>query len=145
MREWGIGESKRLKDQKNKMETNIKLLKFFTNASELVQAAFFFGLVLIASTVAYFQSYDVKEDADRTVRQHIFAYLKTFLSGFLAFVFTLMMSASMNWDFFWTCLVGGVSVLFSKQFFEALYRVVLERIFGQDKAALPAAPLTKED
>jgi len=117
------------------METNIKLLKFFTSASELIQAAFFFGLVLIASTVAYFQSYDVKADADRTFKEHVFAYMKTFLSGFLAFVFTLMMAASMNWDFFWTCLVGGVAVLFSKQFFEALNKFVLQKVFGQKSDA----------
>lgn len=113
------------------METNIKLLKFFTSASELIQAAFFFGLVMIASCVAYFQSYDPKLDDGRSFKEHIFAYLKTFLSGFLAFLLTLFMSAMMNWDFFWTCLVGGVSVLFSKQFFEALYRFVLQRVFGQ--------------
>lgn len=112
------------------MDTNIKLLKYFTSASELIQAAFFFGLVLVASTVAYFQSYDPKETPGRTAKQHAFAYMKTFMSGFLAFVFTLLMAASMNWDFFWTCLVGGVAVLFSKQFFEALYKFVIERIFG---------------
>lgn len=113
------------------METNIKLLKFFTSASELIQAAFFFGLVLIASCVAYFQSYDPKTVEERSFKEHMFAYLKTFLSGFLAFLMTLFLSAMMNWDFFWTCLVGGVSVLFSKQFFEALYKFVIQRVFGQ--------------
>lgn len=122
------------------METNIRLLKFFTSASELIQAAFFFSLVLIASTVAYFQSYDPKAEADRTVKQHLFAYLKTFMSGFLAFVFTLLMAATMNWDFFWTCLVGGIAVLFSKQFFEALYKFVIERIFGQTASVTTVKP-----
>lgn len=116
------------------MEDKIKLLKFFTNASELVQAGFFIGLVTLASLVAYFQSYDPKTDADKSVKSHVFAYFKTFVSGFLAFVFTLLMSASMNWDFFWTCLVGGVSVLFSKQFFEMLYDFMVNRVFGGSKA-----------
>ena len=122
-----------LEQKKKTMEDKIKLLKFFTNASELVQAGFFIGLVTLASLVAYFQSYDPKKDSEMTVKSHVFAYFKTFVSGFLAFVFTLLMSASMNWDFFWTCLVGGVSVLFSKQFFEMLYDFMVNRVFGGSK------------
>lgn len=123
------------------MGTDIKLLKFFTSASELIQAAFFFGLILVASTVAYFQSYEPSDKTNITAKQHAFAYMKTFMSGFLAFVFTLLMAATMNWGLFWTCLVGGVAVLFSKQFFDALYKFVIERVFGQSSTGSTNKPL----
>lgn len=109
----------------------MKLLKYLNAAGESVQTLFFLFLIFVASIVAYFQGYNpVTPKDERTAKQHFFEYSKTFLSGTLAFFFTLLISDSQKWDFPWTCLVGGVSVLFSKQFFEMLFNTVVVRIFG---------------
>lgn len=116
----------------------MKILKYLNSASEWVQAFFFIFLIFVASTVAYFQGYNPTAPSEnRTMKRHLFEYMKTVLSGMLAFFFTLLIAESQKWDFPWTCLVGGISVLFSKQFFELLFSAVLTRILGTVSPPVP--------
>ncbi len=128
----------------------MKLFKYITSATEGVQAAFFIFLIFVASTVAYFQGYTPTTPAEeRTFKQHVFEFCKTFLSGALAFFFTLLIAESNQWDFAWTCLFGGLSVLFSKQFFEMLFNTVMTRVFGTltptSKINVPVEPPSKKE
>lgn len=120
----------------------MKVLKYLNSASEWIQTLFFIFLIFVASTVAYFQGYNpTNPQENRTLKRHLFEYMKTVLSGMLAFFFTLLIADSQKWDFPWTCLVGGISVLFSKQFFELLFSAVVTRLLGT-VSPTPAAVTT---
>ena len=118
----------------------MKLLKALSDAGEAIQALFFILIISLSSVVSYSQGYDSERDGHRTMFRHIVEYLKTFLSGMLAFIFTLLISESQGWNFSWTCLVGGMSVLFSRQFFELLFAFAMNKIFGGGEATKVSRP-----
>lgn len=98
----------------------VKVLEFIDNASPAIQFMLFCGIVISASLVTYFQN----SKKEVSWKQHILDYLKVFISGVLAFTFTLLLSGEFGWSLYWTCLVGGVNVMFSKKFFDKLYDMV---------------------
>lgn len=118
----------------------MKLLKALSDAGEAIQALFFILIIGLASVVSYSQGYDSRRDGSRTAGRHFIEYGKTFLSGMLAFIFTLLISESQGWNFSWTCLVGGMSVLFSRQFFELLFAFAMNKIFGGGEATKVSRP-----